>query len=354
MWTKIFAWLFGVIAVVGTVLPLLKHDVWWIRVFDFPRIHLLLFGAAAIVLLLVPFSQIYGPWRIGALVLILACFVYQATAMFPYSPLMPKQVHPVDDASDARLSLLVSNVLMTNREEGRLLRLVQEFDPDMVLTLETDAWWSEALRSLDPRYPYGVRQPQDNTYGMILHSRLPLDELEVRFLVEDEIPSIKASVRLSNGTPVRLYFLHPKPPYPREAEQTTERDAELLMVGRAVEETDEVAVVAGDLNDVAWSHTTRLFQRISGMLDPRIGRGMYNTFHAGNPILRWPLDHVFHTKHFKLARLERLPNIGSDHFPIFVELALDGTAPLLHKEPEPDAEDETEAAEKISRAREED
>ena len=81
-------------------------------------------------------------------------------------------------------------------------------------------------------------------------------------------------------------------------------------------------VVAGDLNDVAWSYTTELFMKTSGLLDPRRGRGFFNTFHAHHWFLRWPLDHVFCSKHFQLNNLKRLKQIGSDHFPILVELTL--------------------------------
>ena len=55
---------------------------------------------------------------------------------------------------------------------------------------------------------------------------------------------------------------------------------------------------------------------------PRVGRGMFNTFHAGYWFIRWPLDHVFHSDHFCLVDLRRLRRFGSDHFAILTELAL--------------------------------
>lgn len=48
---------------------------------------------------------------------------------------------------------------------------------------------------------------------------------------------------------------------------------------------------------------------------------MYNSFNARVPVLRFPLDHIFHSEHFRLVRLERLGKFGSDHFPLFIELS---------------------------------
>ena len=125
------------------------------------------------------------------------------------------------------------------------------------------------------------------------------------------------------------------------------------MVGREVRRRGGPTVVAGDLNDVAWSYTTRLFRRISRLLDPRRGRGMVNTFHARIPFLRFPLDHVFHSRHFLLEELRRLPAFGSDHFAIYARLALHEVAPRVHESPEPTGEERELAQRKIEKAVEE-
>jgi len=63
--------------------------------------------------------------------------------------------------------------------------------------------------------------------------------------------------------------------------------------------------------------------QISGFLDPRKGRGFYNTFHASYFFMRWPLDHLFHSPGFKVKRIKRLAKYGSDHFALLTELVFE-------------------------------
>ena len=111
------------------------------------------------------------------------------------------------------------------------------------------------MRVLKRQYPHAVQRPLDNTYGILLYSRLPLVQAKVEFLVEEDVPSIRAQVRLRSGDVVEVLALHPEPPQPFN--DTLERDAELVIAGRRARRSPYPSIVLGDLNDVAWSATTR-------------------------------------------------------------------------------------------------
>jgi endonuclease/exonuclease/phosphatase (EEP) superfamily protein YafD len=186
---------------------------------------------------------------------------------------------------------------------------------------------------------------------MLLYSRLALHDTSIDFLIQPDIPSIQARVQLRSGVLVWLNCVHPRPPAPGESDESLERDAELLLVGKRVSKASLPIVVCGDLNDVAWSRTTRLFQKMSRLLDPRKGRGFFSTFHARTPGLRFPLDHIFHSDSFRLVTMRRLPYVGSDHFPVYAMLSLEPSAERQQEAPKPDAADEQEARSTIAQGK---
>ena len=345
-------WVIQILAIIVIWLSfwsLIPRDEWWIRGADFPRLQILVLGFIAFIL----FLLVDHPWNwLNQLLFVglMAALAYQLKMVLPYTFIWKKQVKQVkQDQLDPQrqISLVVSNVLTTNTKYHLLIEQIQIHQPDLVLTLETDQNWQNALSVIEADYPYRVPVPLDNLYGMHLYSKLELSETEVKFILSDEIPSIHTTVILRSGQAVQLYCLHPKPPSPTEAKDSTLRDAELLIVGDQIKDLDESCIVMGDLNDVAWSRTTRLFQRISGLLDPRVGRHYVNTFHADYPFFRWSLDHVFHSTDFALVHMERLPHVGSDHFPVFLVLQTGRVFEHIQEELEQTDEDEQEAQKAI-------
>lgn len=305
----------------ATLLPLSRHSHWVIRGMDFPRIQ---FSIFATILLVAHFFFLDTQSIItkALITVTFLCLICQLWWILPYTFFWPKEViTSSDDDADKQLSILTSNVLTPNRNADTLIDLIKKHQPDVVVTLESDQWWEDKLKELETAMPYSVKCPLDNLYGMHVFSKLPISEQEICFLVEKDVPSIHASLELRTGDKVRFHFLHPAPPSPTENPSSAERDAELVIVARSVTESEQPVIVTGDLNDVAWSATTRLFRKVSGLLDPRVGRGVFNTFHVDYPLLRWPLDHLFHSQHFTLQDIRRLPSIGSDHFPLLTRLS---------------------------------
>ena len=338
--------------VAATLLSLNRRGTHWLfRMWDFPRVQI---ATIAAVSALAYRARFYRGRRAERALLAgdAAVVAWQLFRIHRYTRLARKTVLRATTSDEPnRITLMMSNVLQTNREYGRLLELVQRVRPDILLAVEIDQPWMDALAPLDKDYPHAVRVPIDNLYGMLMLSRLELLEPRVAYLVEDDIPSIHTRVRLRSGAEITLHGLHPRPPEPIHDQSSGPRDAELVIAGRAIAEApDEPTIVAGDLNDVAWSPTSELFVRISGLLDPRVGRGFYNSFHAHVPVFRWPLDHVFHSTHFKLVDLHRLPDIGSDHFPILITLQYEPEAPAEQDTPDEKPGDQKLANEKLEQA----
>lgn len=340
--------LLTLIVFAATLIPLIPSREWYIQVFDYPRLQTFLIALLCLAWYLVGYFK-RGRRGYIAIIMLIIVVIVQAYKAVPYTPFSKKQVLDAgsDTSKNSSVSLLICNVLQHNEEYDKVLEKIYRFDPDMIITTETDSKWEKQLEVLHSKYPNRVPVPQSNLYGMHLYSKFPLTQTQVRYLVEPDIPSIKTKVQLASGNWINLIVLHPRPPVPGESSDSRERDSEIIMIGKEVKKLDEPVIVAGDFNDVAWSENTELFQETSGLLDPRRGRGFYNTFHAKYPVFRWPLDHIFHSNHFKLIEMERLGKVNSDHFPMFVKLSFEPSE--KHEQPEVQKEKDTdkEAADAI-------
>jgi endonuclease/exonuclease/phosphatase (EEP) superfamily protein YafD len=339
----------GILGILLTVKPFIRSTNWFIRLGDFPRLQILIISLIALFLNIYLFrTQNYFDYFLS--VSLFLASVYQAYCIYPFTFLHRREVQKARERDDdsTNFSLLIFNVLMENENHSQVVELIKNVDADAVLLAEPNQRWADNLAELKEIYKYEVSHLLENHYGMIFFSKLDIHDTEIQFIIQEDIPSIHTKIKLRSGDEIAFHGIHPRPPVPEEKGRSIERDGELLLVGKAVSESNLPCIVAGDMNDAAWSYSTQLFKRISGLLDPRVGRGFYNTFHAKHWIFRLPLDHVFHSHHFRLINLLVIKNsCGSDHFPVFIKLSYEKDATATQPKPIADPTENKEAKEII-------
>lgn len=312
-------YIFIVIFTISAYFPAIGNPHWFFRTPDFIRLQTLAIQLtlAALFFLL---EKEYTTFSYILITALLATIIYQIVKVFPYSSWHPRK--KPDFPSNGSLSILAGNVLQTNTDYPKFKALIKQYDPDLVLTMESNGAWENALQNIEKDYPFTVKIAKENFYGMHLYSKKKLFDVEVNYHVEEEVPSIYFKYQITDTKKVFFACLHPAPPSPTENDTSKERDAELMIVGKYLRDIDLPTVVCGDMNDVVWSRTTRLFKKMTGMIDPRIGRGFFPTYHADYWFLRFPLDHLFHTKDLFVGKMVRTPHFGSDHFAMYYEIKL--------------------------------
>jgi endonuclease/exonuclease/phosphatase (EEP) superfamily protein YafD len=331
------AWSLGIFCVISTALPFIRAPYWWIRIFDFPRVQVAALCLISLILIFI-YKGDNNQTTLVLGVLVTASLVYQLTRIIVYTKLYPVQAKASKKKEgDSVFGVIVANIRMYNKKSAAVLDQINKYDPDIVLLTEPNKRWVDDLKEIESRYPYIIPYPLENTYGMVLYSKLELKNPVVNFLVDKEIPSFFATVVLRSGEKFDLHAVHPKPPQP--GTESYERDTEILLIGKTIRERDTPAIVIGDLNDVSWSTTTKRFQKYSRLGDPRQGRSLFNTYNAHVPLFRFPLDHIFYSDSFGLVDIEKLGHNGSDHFPMFIRLSFEPEKDNVDELPDVDAKD---------------
>ena len=301
---------------VATLLPLSASNAWWVRMWEFPRLHLLVLALAVLVLL----RFVWRPLRAATFLAMIATVLWQGWWAWPYAPWAAEQVEVTD--GDGGAVLLALNVLQGNDDTAAVRDYLDRVDADLVLLMETDRRWAEALEPVLSRYPTRAERIADDHYGMILATRLPAARAELVDLGYESAPHpapIAVAELEIDGRPIVFTGLHPFPPVPQSSR--AERDRQTAIAARLARIDGVPAVAMGDFNDVAWSRSSQLFRDHGDYLDPRAGRGILASFSARSRILRVPIDQGLVTDGIEVQAFEIGPDVGSDHFPILLRVS---------------------------------
>jgi endonuclease/exonuclease/phosphatase (EEP) superfamily protein YafD len=301
------------VLVLAHLLPLGARLSWLIELTAHFRMQYL--GATAVLLAAL---AVRAHWR--AFVVLVAAGAVSGAAVAPYLP-----IESFDAASAAaesrgeRIRVLTVNISFQQFSGRRLLEVVGEAAPDVVVAQELTPYAAEVLAELDKTFVYHLKMPADGAYGIAVWSRLELESTELFAL--GRRPAIEARVRSPSGT-FTLIGVHLNAPTSparaaarnRELEQLAARSASIM----------EPLVVAGDFNITPYSPFFRAWLDASGLTDSRRHRTLSVSWPVDLPVFGIPIDHVAVSPQFLILSHRRLPNFGSDHYGVLVDLALQG------------------------------
>jgi endonuclease/exonuclease/phosphatase (EEP) superfamily protein YafD len=217
-----------------------------------------------------------------------------------------------------RLRAMLLNVNSANHQHDRVVDVIRQENPDFFLVMEVTGTWLDKLTELLPEYQYKVSRARHDNFGIAFFSRLEPEKMEIQ-QIGSSVPSVLARLKYSNGS-LTVIGTHPLPPV--GADYAFSRNRQISELAQMARQISGPLVLLGDLNMTSWSpHFSDLLEG-SNLRDSRQGFGVQPSWPDGLFFLYVPIDHCLVSKEIEVADRRVGPSIGSDHFPVTIDLAL--------------------------------
>jgi endonuclease/exonuclease/phosphatase (EEP) superfamily protein YafD len=215
-----------------------------------------------------------------------------------------------------RLRLLVLNVEHGSNEYRSVARLIAETDPDVVGLTELTPAWATGLETALERFPSRRLEPDGGAYGIGLYSKLPFAAAGLERFPADGPPSVVATLALG-GEPVDVVLTHVHTPFAGSLHAR-----HLRALAEVRDRLGDSVAVCGDFNAVPWSQPLRRLTSATGLRSIHDSYGLGGTWPTAMPFLRVPIDNCLVSEGLIVLDRHLGPDVGSDHFPLIVDLAL--------------------------------
>ncbi|HEY9790622.1 MAG TPA: endonuclease/exonuclease/phosphatase family protein [Candidatus Obscuribacterales bacterium] len=224
------------------------------------------------------------------------------------------------DAQAAHLRVGTINVNTENTAYDKVVSAVSAASPDVVAFEETDSTWLKHLKSgLARDYPNFWVYPLSDNFGIAIFSKRPLSNTVLHTYGGVNLPCLLATIDVG-GKPVTVVAMHTFPPMTDGGLKARDREMEGLVAEKQL--LGERFIVMGDFNCTRWSpYFKRMLEGLNAR-DSSIGFGLQASWPTQTVIFRIPIDQILTSKHFITTRRWLGPQTGSDHFPVFADLAL--------------------------------
>jgi endonuclease/exonuclease/phosphatase (EEP) superfamily protein YafD len=305
---NLFYWTLFFVAISGPILGILGRWHWSFDVFSHFRVQSTALILVAMVLLLTGRC-------LKRFLITIPIFVYCFFSILPYLPYSFEKTAIANPIQT--FSVMHFNVLQSNRSHDKLINLIEEENPSVVVLLELNQRWYDHLEQGLVNYEFRAASLSERDTGLAIFSKFPITDLEEKFLSGNFTPTFRCTLDRA-GEEIALWVTHPRPPMGTRLWQ--ERNAQLGSMGSLIAQETLPTILVGDLNTSPWSHW---FKRIQGdrLIDSGQGHGLKATWPSFLPEWgRLPIDHILHSRHFTVLERRVLSDIDSDHLPVLAVL----------------------------------
>jgi endonuclease/exonuclease/phosphatase (EEP) superfamily protein YafD len=219
-----------------------------------------------------------------------------------------------------RVRILSFNVKASNDRFDEVLGYIRGLDPDVVFLHEASRPWEEAMAAAGLDYQVVPGRSAEHIFGTLV---LAPPQARVRsFGFTERSPrAVEVLMEGSAGTPIAILGIHPLSPVTER--DAALRDAQLGWAAQWAAGRAEATVVVGDFNATPWSYPFRRLVGETDLTNSQRGFGLDASFPADNSVLiRVPIDHLLHNDGLVVIDRRLGPPLGSDHFPLVVDLAV--------------------------------
>ena len=217
------------------------------------------------------------------------------------------------------IKLLLSNVYAGNQSMQALIDLVIAEDADIVFLQELTGKRNAELAQLRETFTYSLNIPREDNFGIAILSRHPFVSAKVIESPPFELPSLVVEVEFGDDA-IAFVTTHPLPPIGKTGFES--RNTQLASIAELVNQFSGPRVLIGDLNTTMWGHHYEQLVADTGLLNTRQGFGVLPTWPTHLPFAMIPIDHCLVSDQFRVIDARTGPDIGSDHLPLIVELAV--------------------------------
>ncbi len=241
------------------------------------------------------------------------------TVVFNAALVMPWYLDDAPHVDSVPVKMLLANVHSSNAAYERLIELVADESPDIVVLQEVNDAWVAGTRTLASEYAFHYAEPRAANFGIAMYSRIPLDTVTHVDSPPYGYPTIVAEASVS-GDKLTLISTHPMIPIGERG--FAARNTQLEHVASLVADASGPTVLIGDLNTSIWSHSYRTLLAATEMHDARRGFGVLPTWPTFMPFAMIPIDHTLVSSEIGVEDVRRGRRIGSDHLPLIVTIQL--------------------------------